>query len=191
MHASTKPKPQPTPATSETSSSVNAASIAVVLATPCQNTTLTPEQANLGLVRAATLCLINQERARRGEQPLRLDGALEQAAQGHSEEMVSEDYFAHVSPEGETPVQRLQAAGYPINPQVGYTVGENIAWGTLYLATPQSIVAAWLASPPHLANILESAYRETGLGVTPQAPPSLAQGLQGAVYSQEFGVITH
>ena len=63
--------------------------------------------------------------------------------------------------------------------------------GTLSLATPEAIVAAWIASPEHLANILEGKYRETGIDIRPQAPESLAEGVQGALYTQEFGVIVH
>jgi uncharacterized protein YkwD len=140
-------------------------------------------------VRAATLCLVNQERAGHGLLPLQGNGQLEQAAVGHSDEMVSRDYFAHVAPDGLTPLGRVQATGYIPNQQVGYVVGENIAWGTLQLATPRAIVAAWVASPEHLANILDSDYRDTAIGVDPAAPPSLAGGAAGAVYTQEFGVI--
>jgi uncharacterized protein YkwD len=166
-----------------------AATIASVLATPCQNTDLTPEAGNVEQVRTATLCLVNQERARSNELPLRLDAQLEQAAEQHSDDMVSEDYFAHIAPNGETPLDRVEATGYIPNSQVGYTIGENIAWGTLYLATPSSIVAAWVASPEHLANILNADYRDTAIGVAPAAPPSLANGQTGAMYTQEFGVI--
>lgn len=163
--------------------------IARVLATPCQNTELMPEPGNLEQIRAATLCLVNQERARNDELPLRGSSELEQAAQSHSEAMVGEDYFAHIAPNGETPVDRVQATGYIPNAQVGYTLGENLAWGTLELATPSAVVAAWIASPEHLANILTGAYVETAIGVAPAAPPSLANGQAGAVYTQEFGVI--
>ncbi len=103
--------------------------------------------------------------------------------------MVEDDYFAHVAPSGLTPVARVEETGYLPNQQVGYTLGENIAWGTLQLSTPAAIVAAWIASPEHLANILFSAYRDTAIGVAPEAPASLAEGQPGAVYSQEFGVI--
>lgn len=163
--------------------------IASVLATPCQNTDLTPAPGNVEQVREATLCLVNQERARNYELPLGVDARLARAAQGHSDEMVREDYFAHVAPNGETPLERVQATGYIPNAQVGYTIGENLAWGTLYLATPSSIVAAWTASPEHLANILDADYRDTAIGVTPAVPASLSGGQAGAVYSQEFGVI--
>ncbi len=167
-----------------------APSLASVLATPCQNTELTPEPGNLEQIRAATLCLVNQERARNGELPLKISSELEQAAQSHTEAMVSEDYFAHIAPNGETPVDRIQATGYIPSAEAGYTLGENIAWGTLELSTPTAIVAAWIASPEHLENILTSAYVETAIGVTPAAPAALANGQTGAVYSQVFGVIT-
>jgi uncharacterized protein YkwD len=163
--------------------------LASVLATPCQNTDLTPAPGNLAEISAATLCLVNQERARNGELPLHLSNQLDQAAQGHSDEMASENYFAHVAPNGQTPVGRVQDTGYIPSPQAGYTLGENIAWGTLQLSTPSAIVASWIASPEHLANILYSPYRDTAIGVAPAAPASLAQGLTGAVYTQEFGVI--
>ncbi|HEY3959142.1 MAG TPA: CAP domain-containing protein [Solirubrobacteraceae bacterium] len=168
----------------------SAPSIASVLATPCQNTELTPEAGNLEQIRAATLCLVNQERARDGELPLKISSKLEQAAQSHTEAMVREDYFAHVAPNGETPVDRIQATGYIPNAEAGYTLGENIAWGTLELATPAAIVAAWIASPEHLENILTGAYAETAIGVTAAVPASLANGQTGAVYGQIFGVIT-
>jgi len=154
------------------------ASLARVLSTPCANIELTPEPGNLEQISIATLCLVNQERARNGELPLQRNRQLEQAAWGHSDEMLSEDYFAHVAPSGLTPVDRVDATGYVPNRQVGYTLGENIAWGTLQLSTPSAIVAAWIASPEHLANILFSQYRDTAIGVT-----------RAAIYTQEFGVI--
>ncbi len=166
-----------------------AAVIAKVLATPCQDTEARPEAGNTEVLAAATLCLVNQVRARNGELPLAPNPKLEEAAVEHSREMVSEDYFAHVSPSGETPLQRVRATGYVPNDQVGYTVGENIAWGTLQLSTPSAIVAAWVASPEHLANILDRDYRDAGMGVAPAAPPSLSGGSPGGVYTQEFGVI--
>jgi uncharacterized protein YkwD len=160
-----------------------------VLANPCANTELTPEAGNIEAIDTATLCLVNQERARNGELPLAPNARLAQAAQGHSEEMVSEDYFAHVAPSGLTPVQRIFATGYVPSSEVGYTLGENIAWGTLQLSTPSAIVAAWIASPEHLANILYSPYVDTAIGVAPEAPAALAEGQPGAVYAEEFGVI--
>ena len=163
--------------------------IAQVLAAPCANTEITPDAGNLGVVRAAVLCLINRERAQNGDAPLKASPDLEAAAEEHSQELVADDYFAHVSPSGVTPVQRIRSTGYIPSPDDGYVIGENLAWGTYDLSTPQAIVAAWIASPEHLANILEAQYVETGIGVMPAVPAALAEGAPGATYAQEFGVI--
>jgi uncharacterized protein YkwD len=165
--------------------------ITAALTNQCENTALTPEPGNLPLVRAAVLCLINRERAQNGESPLTLNAQLEQAAEGHSHELISANYFAHVSPSGKTPVDRIRETGYIPGPGAGYVIGENLAWGTYGLATPAAIVSAWIASPGHLANILESQYTETGIGVVPQVPASLSNGAPGTTYAQEFGVIIH
>jgi uncharacterized protein YkwD len=178
------PAPNPTPA-----ALAQASAIAGVLATTCQNVQLMPELRNLPQVRAAVLCLINRQRAQHGETPLTANPKLEQAAESHAQEMVSADYFAHVSPSGLTPLGRVRATGYIPSPLVGYVIGENLAWGTLSLATPEAIVAAWIASPGHLANILEGQYRDTGVAIVAQAPAALANSAAGATYAQEFGVI--
>ena len=140
-------------------------------------------------MREAVLCLVNRKRAQSGESPLKLNPQLQQSAEAHAAELIAADYFAHVSPSGETPVERDREAGYLSDPSAGFVVGENLAWGTYTLATPATIVAAWIASPGHLANILESQYTETGVAVTAQVPPSLANGAPGATYAQEFGVV--
>jgi len=189
--AESTPESEPATAVAQSATQRNAATIAAVLASTCQNTELTPEAANIGLVRAAVLCLINRKRAEAGESPLVTDAQLEQAAEEHGQELVADDYFAHVSPSGETPVDRIRGTGYIPNPGDGYVIGENLAWGTYQLSTPQAIVSAWIASPGHLANILEAQYRDTGIGITPAVPPSLAPGAPGATYAQEFGVIVH
>ena len=165
--------------------------IAAVLASPCANTELTPNAEDLSLVRQAVLCLINRERADHNLSPLTVSPRLEAAAEGHCAELISEDYFAHVSPTGETPVDRIRRTGYIPGPSVGYVIGENLAWGTYTLSTPQSIVSAWIASPGHLANILESQYTETGIGIIAAVPAAVGGGAPGASYAQEFGVIVH
>lgn len=167
------------------------AAIAKVLATPCQNTELTPEPANLALVRMAVLCLINTERAQHDTEPLQANARLEAAAESHGQEMIAANYFAHVSPSGLTPVQRVRQTGYIPSAEAGYVIGENLAWGTLTLSTPAAIVGAWIASPEHLANILEAKYQDTGIDVEAELPASLAEGVQGALYTQEFGVVIH
>jgi len=156
--------------------------------TSCAGTDLVPSEQNLALARAATLCLIDREREGSAESPLAANARLEQVAQGHSQDMASADYFDHVGPGGDSPVSRMRAAGYLSGSVSGYEIGENIAWGTLWLATPRSIVAAWMASPGHRANILDGHFRDTGIGISPHPLASLARGQSGAMYTQDFGV---
>jgi uncharacterized protein YkwD len=46
----------------------------------------------------------------------------------------------------------------------GHVAGENLAWGTGTLATARGIVAAWLASPEHRANLLRPSFKRIGVG---------------------------
>ncbi|MGA2320705.1 MAG: CAP domain-containing protein [Solirubrobacteraceae bacterium] len=158
-------------------------------AASCPDIDLIPSAENLERVREATLCLVNRERTANGENPLQLNARLEQAAQAHSESMGSGDYFEHVGPGGDTPLDRMRAAGYIYSSRIGYEIGENIGFGTLWEASPRAVVAAWMASPGHRANILDASFKDTAIGVCAHPPSSLAGGQQGAVYTQDFGVI--
>jgi hypothetical protein len=92
-------------------------------------------------------------------------------------------------PTAKTPLSRLRATGYIYSSRIGYAIGENIAWGTLWLATPRAIFAAWMASREHRANILDARFRDTAIGVSPHPLASMARGQSGAIYTQDFGVI--
>jgi hypothetical protein len=97
--------------------------------------------------------------------------------------MVDDHFFAHVSPDGGTLTDRLEVSGYLARPG-GWTVGENIAWGESYLASPARIVQAWMDSPPHRENILSSEFEEIGLGIVTGVPFS---SNAGATYTTDFG----
>lgn len=155
----------------------------------CPNSNLTPRADNTATVVAATLCLVNDERARFGEPALIEDSRLAGAATGHSRDMDERHYFEHVSPSGSTLLTRVRASGFIPGGRVGYTLGENIAWGTLWLGTPRAIVKAWMASPGHRANILNRAYRFTGIGIDSALPHSMSDGQAGGMYTQDFGTI--
>jgi uncharacterized protein YkwD len=156
----------------------------------CPDAGLTPTGANLQRLRDAVLCLVNRERAAHGEADLQPNAPLEQAAQGHTDSMVSGGYFEHIGPGGDTPIARMRAAGYIYSSRVGFEVGENLAWGTLWEGTPRAIVAAWMASAGHRANILNARFRDTAIGVSPHPPSGLSHGQAGGIYTQDFGVIT-
>jgi uncharacterized protein YkwD len=155
----------------------------------CPGADLRPSAENLEEIRAATLCLVNRERSANGEGVLSGNEHLQEAAQRHSDGMAAGDYFEHNGPGGDTPLDRMRGAGYIASANVGYEVGENIGWGTLWLASPRSMVASWMASPGHRANILDSHFRDTGIGVSPHPLSSAARGQAGAIYTQDFGVL--
>jgi uncharacterized protein YkwD len=154
----------------------------------CADANLAPSPADVAQVRAATLCLVNRERARHGERPLYWNDKLLHAAQSHTENMAFGGYFAHVGRHGETPLARMKRAGYIYSGRLGFEVGENIGWGSLWLGTPRSVVAAWMASPGHRANILDGHFRDTGIGVSPHLG-AMSHGQPGGLYTQDFGVI--
>lgn len=154
----------------------------------CANTELIPSGTNIAQVREATICLINEQRLQHGEVALVENSKLDNAAQGHSEDMVARNYFEHTTPTGEQFETRISASGY-IPRGAAYELGENIDVATLSLSTAAATVTAWMNSPDHRANILNGEFRETGVGVAPAAPEYFAEGQSGATYTQDFGVL--
>ena len=149
----------------------------------CSNTTITPDAANLEVVRVTLLCLHNQIRAQAGLPLLKDNAKLRKAAVGHSNDMVAEGYFDHTSLNGDTFVDRILDAGYAKRND-GWTIGENLAWGTGELSTPQAIMNAWMNSAGHKANILKKAYKEVGISVRLGVPTDAGVG---ATVTADFG----
>jgi hypothetical protein len=97
--------------------------------------------------------------------------------------MVSQGFFAHESPDGGTLVDRLTAVGY-LGGDAAWVVGENIGWGQASLATPRSMVDAWMNSPGHRENLLSADYGQVGLGLALGTPTDRTWG---ATYTTDFG----
>jgi uncharacterized protein YkwD len=108
--------------------------------------------------------LVNEERAERGLPALRVSGSLTKAARAHSRAMATVPFFSHMSRNGRTPGQRMQAAGYGAAGYRSWRVGENIAWGSGVWATAEATVHNWMKSPPHRRIILTAAFRDIGIG---------------------------
>jgi uncharacterized protein YkwD len=98
--------------------------------------------------------------------------------------MDARNYFNHTSRSGASFVDRIRRAGY-LRGARGWSVGENLAWGTGGLGTPQAIVRAWMNSPGHRDNILNGRFREIGVGISPGAPVGGVGN--GATYATSFG----
>jgi uncharacterized protein YkwD len=153
----------------------------------CANADAAPTAGNLDEIRDAILCLHNQIRAQHGLPALRENARLRRAASGHSEDMVGRQFFDHTSPGGTTFVDRIMRTHY-MSRRDGWSLGENLAWGTGSLSTPRGVLRAWMDSPGHRANILRRSYRELGVGVVVGIPTG---GGDGATYTADFGVIRH
>jgi len=153
------------------------------LAGDCQGADLRPAADNLPQIAQSTLCLLNAQRAAKGLSALSEQAQLTNASADYSALMVKEHFFEHVSPEGSELTDRLTGVGYLGGPG-SWIVGENIAWGESYLASPGEIVKAWMNSPPHRANILNGDYADIGLGIALGTPTS---SNPGATYTTDFG----
>jgi uncharacterized protein YkwD len=87
--------------------------------------------------------------------PLTWNGKLFDASAGHSSDMAAQNYFSHTSMDGRTFDQRVTAAGYNWS-----NIGENIAAGQ---STASSVMSAWMGSPGHCSNIMNSRFTEVGV----------------------------
>jgi len=108
---------------------------------------------------------VNEERTRKGLEPLKRNPHLDAVAEAHGVHMVQAKFFEHESPLGMEVAERIEAAGGP-----DWTwVGENIAAG---YKTPEIAVSEWMRSKGHRKNILNREYVETGIGVLydPRSP---------------------
>jgi uncharacterized protein YkwD len=109
--------------------------------------------------------LVNAERARHGLPVLHPSTELAAAAAAYAAAMADGGFFGHRAPDGGTLVTRAEAAGY----RDWAELGENLAGGT---AAAEAVVAAWMASPSHRANLLSPLVRDAGAGyvAAPRSP---------------------
>jgi uncharacterized protein YkwD len=103
------------------------------------------------------LTLTNQERARHGLPPLKINRPLTRAARKHSTRMARYHRLSHII-KGKSFLHRLQKVGYPF-----VKAGENIARSKRSFP---HIVSMWMKSPGHRQNILSPHFKEIGIGVS-------------------------
>lgn len=114
--------------------------------------------------------LINAERRRSGARPLVLDGQLLRVARLHSENMLRQNFFAHVGRDGKDAMGRVEAAGI-----VDWrSLAENIAYNYEQADPYSRVVGTWMQSEKHRRNILNPTFTQTGLGI--------AHGADGRIY---------
>lgn len=127
------------------------------------------------LTKTALIQLTNQERQSLGLSTLKENSILDQAARQKAQDMLAQDYFSHWSPAGVSPWYWFKQAGYSYQ-----LAGENLAIGFL---DSEEVVTAWLNSPSHKANLVNSNFQETGMAVL----TGDFQGSEVTVVVQLFG----
>lgn len=112
--------------------------------------------ANLTTDEQEVFNLINKQRTNNGLAPLKIDEEVQNVARVKAQDMVNNNYFSHNSPTYGSPFDMLKSF------KVSYkTAGENIAGNSSNTAA----VNAWMNSSGHKANILNSSFNYTGVGV--------------------------
>jgi uncharacterized protein YkwD len=112
--------------------------------------------ATLFVQRRAIRCLVNWARRRAGKRSLTPSRTLQRAAVVKGRKVAECGELTH-APCGSDPLAPLRASGYPYA-----SFGENLAVGSRGQVTAREIVAAWLGSPPHRANVLGAGFRNIG-----------------------------
>ena len=100
--------------------------------------------------------LINKQRTNNGLGALKVDNEVQRVARIKAEDMVSNNYFSHNSPIYGSPFDMLKSFKISYN-----TAGENIAANS----SNSGAVTSWMNSSGHKANILNSSFNYTGIGV--------------------------
>jgi uncharacterized protein YkwD len=145
-----------------------------------------PRQLSKREARLAVRCLVNRRRSNHGLRPLGKSGRLKRAAQRHTGYMQDHRCFAHECPGEPSVLSRLKRVNYIVGGLSSWMYGENIAYGERRLGTPRAIVRAWMRSPGHRQNILDSRFRQIGIGFSHGIPPQ--PGASGSTITTDFGM---
>ncbi len=119
---------------------------------------------------AKMLQLVNQERVAAGLKPLAADPELTEVARKHSTDMLARGYFAHATPEGRDPFDRIREANVTF-----LAAGENLALAP----TVEVAHTGLMNSPGHRANILRPQFGRVGIGI-------MDGGIRGLMATQNF-----
>lgn len=106
---------------------------------------------------ARLLARTNEFRVEKGLPPLKRVSLLGKSAKLRADDMEQKHYFSHVSPDGHRLSYFLSRAGYRY-----VSAGENLAMG---FSDADSVMAAWMKSPTHYANLIDPDYQDLGIGL--------------------------
>lgn len=127
------------------------------------------------ITQSTVLDLTNKARAASNIAALTYNLTLERAAQAKANDMLARQYFSHNTPDGRTPWTFFEAAGYKY-----LNAGENLA---VHFSDAEPLQDAWMNSPGHRANILNSSFKEMGVGIA----KGTFEGHDSIFVVEEFG----
>jgi uncharacterized protein YkwD len=135
----------------------------------------------------STVDSINAFRVSNGVEPLSLSPALFGSATLHCEQMVEGGFFAHTNADGSSFASRV-ASFYPQGGHRYYGVAENLLW-TPRPMSGQAMLAMWMKSPEHRANLLNPAWRQIAVAaVSVPSAPGVFEDEPVTVVTVDFGV---
>jgi uncharacterized protein YkwD len=142
---------------------------------------------NLGTMNHQVFVAINQFRHAHGLVALGESRGLDRSARQHSLEMGRLGYFAHSSADGTVFWRRIQHY-YPARGHSYWSVGENLVWRAPSLSAA-SALNLWIASAPHLKNLLSRRWRQIGISAVSAAhAPGVYGGQHAVIVTTDFGV---
>lgn len=130
---------------------------------------------NANIDQKTVIELTNKEREKKGLPGLVENEALDKAAEAKAANMFSENYWAHFAPSGKTPWDFILSSGYHFT-----YAGENLAKN---FYAPNDVVQAWMNSPTHRDNLLNSKYKDIGIAIV----EGVLNGQKTTLVVQEFG----
>ena len=132
------------------------------------------------------LVAVNKFRAAHGLVALRPASALDRSARQHSLEMGRVGYFDHPSADGTAFWKRIQHY-YPADGYTYWSVGENLLWSSPSVSAAAAM-KMWIASPPHLKNLLSPQWRQIGVSaVTVADAPGVYDDRRVTIITTDFG----
>jgi uncharacterized protein YkwD len=141
---------------------------------------------SLGTLNHQVLAAVNRFRAAHGLGALHLSVGLDRSARQHSLEMGRDGYFGHSSADG-TVFWRIRHY-YSAKNASYWSVGENLVWASPSLSAAKAM-SLWIASPPHLKNLLTAQWRQIGISAVSVAhAPGVFQGRHVIIITTDFGV---
>jgi uncharacterized protein YkwD len=110
--------------------------------------------------------------------PLAMEGRLRCAARRFSEQMAKTGTFSHTGADGSTLEGRLDTVGYTRRSAWGENIAKN-------QQTPTEVVAGWLDSDGHCANVMNPKYTQIGVGFY-SIPSTNPKGRSTRLWTQNF-----